>query len=241
MVDRNAPADDDHERSVASASRKPGKMVGRRTFVAGVLTLAATSACGAAGGARDKSVAAGRRPRPDLYDCEGCEGAGERNPQDMRAHARMAPDGEPGQPLTIEGMVYRTDGRSPAADVIIYAYQTDASGLYSRGRPGTDASLRHGLLRGWVRTGPDGRYRFDTIKPAPYPDHSAPAHIHFTVLEPGRRPYWIDDIVFAGEFGVTPAYLAARENRGGDGVVRLVRDGGRLVARRDIVLEPHPD
>jgi protocatechuate 3,4-dioxygenase beta subunit len=66
--------------------------------------------------------------------------------------------------------------------------------------------------------------------------------VHFTVLEPGRRPYWIDDVVFSGEFGVTDAYRKAMTNKGGDGIVTLGRDpDGTLVARRDIVLEVHPD
>jgi protocatechuate 3,4-dioxygenase beta subunit len=125
--------------------------------------------------------------------------------------------------------------------VVLYIYHTDATGLYSRGTPETEASRRHGLLRGWVRTGPDGRYSFDTIKPGPYPGETMPAHLHFTVLEPGRQPYWIDDIVFEGEVGVTAKYRRERENRGGNGIVRLGKAQGQLVARRDIVLERHPD
>jgi protocatechuate 3,4-dioxygenase beta subunit len=141
--------------------------------------------------------------------------------------------------MRIEGVVYRPDG-TPAPDVVVYAYHTDSGGLYSRGTPETEASRRHGLLRGWVRTGPTGRYSFDTVKPGPYPGQSIPAHIHLTVLEPGRRPYWIDDIVFAGERGVTEQYRRERENRGGNGITNVTRRNGLLVARRDIVLEVHP-
>lgn len=141
--------------------------------------------------------------------------------------------------MRIEGVVFRTDERTPAGDVVVYAYHTDAGGRYSRGTPETEWSRRHGLLRGWVKTGRDGRYAFDTIKPGPYPGERLPAHVHLTVLEPGRRPYWIDDIVFAGEFGVTVSYRRERENRGGDGIVRLTHENGVLVARRNILLEPH--
>lgn len=66
------------------------------------------------------------------------------------------------------------------------------------------------------------------------------AHVHIVVLEPGRRAYWIDDVVFEGEFGVTPAYRAAAENRGGNGIVQLHREHGIRAARRDIILERHP-
>jgi protocatechuate 3,4-dioxygenase, beta subunit len=125
-------------------------------------------------------------------------------------------------------------------NVVIYAYHTDAAGLYSRGTPETEWSRRHGRLRGWVRTDAAGRYLFDSVKPGPYPNDTMPAHVHLTVAEPGRRAYYIDDIVFAGEFGVTPAYRARQELRGGSGIVRLTRADGVWIARRDIVLEPHP-
>lgn len=181
------------------------------------------------------------QPRADLYQCEGCEGALERDPASLRNATRIGPGIDRGQPLRLEGVVYRTDGRTPAPGVVIYAYQTNAEGLYANAVRGTEASWRHGRLRGWIKTGADGRYRFDTIKPTPYPNDILPAHIHFTVLEPGRRAYWIDDIVFAGEFGVTPAYRASMVDKGGNGIVRLFRgDDGVLVARRDIILERHP-
>jgi protocatechuate 3,4-dioxygenase beta subunit len=213
----------------------------RRLFLSAFLALIVTGACGSApSGAAEGRRPAARRPRPDLYRCEGCEGALERNPAALRAHAAIAPAGEAGERLLIEGLVLGSDGRTPAPNVVIYAYHTDAAGRYSRGSGPTEAGRRHGLLRGWVRTGSDGRYSFDTIKPAPYPGERVPAHVHLTVLEPGRRPYWIDDIVFEGEFGVTPAYRRAREDRGGSGIVRLSREGGRLVARRNVILEPHP-
>jgi protocatechuate 3,4-dioxygenase beta subunit len=215
--------------------------IGRRTLLAGGAALLVGAACRSsseASASEDQAVP--RSPRRDLYACEGCEGALERPAAELGSEARIAAPGEPGERMRIEGIVYRTDGRTPAADVVIYAYQTDAGGLYSRGRPDSEWSRRHGLLRGWVRTGADGRYAFDTVKPGPYPRETNPAHVHLTILEPGRPPYWIDDIVFAGEFGVTATYRRERENRGGDGIVALGRRGGLLVARRDIFLEPHP-
>ena len=68
-----------------------------------------------------------------------------------------------------------------------------------------------------------------------------PAHVHLFLREPGRRPYYIDDVVFDGEFGVDAAYRARQEGRGGSGIVRLDRTpDGTLTAVRDIRLERHP-
>ena len=179
--------------------------------------------------------------RPDLYQCEGCEGALEADPAKLTANAKIAPADEPGERMLIKGIVYGSDGQTPAANVIIYAYQTNAQGYYANGTPQTEASRRHGRLRGWAKTGLDGRYSFETIKPAPYPKNHMPAHLHFTVLEAGKPPYWIDDIVFDGEFGVTEAYRRSMTNKGGNGIVQLTRGGdGAWVATRNIILERHP-
>lgn len=179
--------------------------------------------------------------RRDLYRCEGCEAVGERAPETLSALAVIAGPGEPGERLIAEGRVYRADGATPAPDIVLYAHHTNNEGLYAGDGGPTPESRRHGRLRGWVKTGADGIYRFETIKPAPYPGMTMPAHIHLMIGEPGRRPYYIDDIVFDGEFGVTDRYRRAQELRGGSGIVRLKRGpDGVLFAVRDIVLERHP-
>jgi protocatechuate 3,4-dioxygenase, beta subunit len=216
-------------------------VIAARPVLAALLFLG-LSACGAAGAQGDKAALAAGKARADLYQCEGCEGALEADAAKLASHAALAPAGEPGEPLRIEGTVYAVDGTTPAASMVIYAYQTNAAGLYANGSPETEASRRHGRLRGWVKTGADGRYSFDTIKPAPYPDDTIPAHIHFTILEEGKRPYWIDDIVFDGEFGVTDAYRRSMTNKGGNGIVPVTRDArGVWQVTRDIILERHPE
>lgn len=199
-----------------------------------VALYAGLAACGTRAAQSD-------RARADLYACEGCEGLAERDPATLANRAQMSPPGEPGETLVVTGVVRSAGDGRPASGVVIYAYQTDAAGLYSRGTSESQWSRRHGLLRGWVKTGSDGRYTFRTIKPGPYPDASLPAHIHFTIGEPGKRAYYIDDVVFSGEFGVSPDYVARQELRGGSGIVRLRRDAqGVLIADRDIRLERHP-
>lgn len=179
--------------------------------------------------------------RPNLYNCEGCEAVSERPAGALSATVELAGPAEPGERMILTGRVLNADGTTPAAGVVIYAHHTNNDGLYANGSNESMWSRRHGRLRGWARTDADGRYTFNTIKPAPYPDRTMPAHVHLFVGEPGRRPYYIDDVVFEGEFGVTAAYRKACELRGGDGVIRLGRTpNGILLARRDIRLETHP-
>jgi protocatechuate 3,4-dioxygenase beta subunit len=156
--------------------------------------------------------------------------------EDIPARIRIAPASEPGEPMSISGRCLSWETGQPAAGVIVYAYHTDNTGVYTGGPPGT----RHARLRGWMRTGADGVYAFDSIKPAMYPSRDIPAHIHLTVLERGRKPYWIDDIVFEGEPKVDRAYRARLENRGGNGVIPLKRVSGVWTGVRDIRLERHP-
>ena len=170
-------------------------------------------------------------------DCEWC-GAGEA-PANLASSIRIAGPDEPGEPLTVSGVVYRPDGRTPAPGVILYLYHTNARGEYPRRGNETGNAVRHGYLRGWLRTDAQGRYRFTTIRPASYPGRSDPQHIHATVLEPGRAEYWLNSFVFDDDPKLTPAERAKLGTRGGSGIMRPVRQGGGWTATRNIVL-PSP-
>ena len=170
--------------------------------------------------------------------CEGCEAVFEGRPAALGSVARIAPPGENGEPLILSGTVRRPDG-SPAPGIVVYAYHTDAAGLYPADpRAGGTASARHGRLRGFVRTDPEGSFRFETIRPAGYPGTAIPQHIHLHVVEPGRCTYWIDDVVFADDPRLTAAQRRSHDHgRGGPGLVSPTRRAdGAWIARRDIVL-----
>lgn len=203
----------------------------RRVLLAGMSTVLIVGACRAQGG----------NARADLYACEGCEAAAERAPGSLNWDVDISRRHR-GQPLILDGTIVKPDGLTPASGIVIYMHQTNAQGLYANGSSESIWSRRHGRLRGWAITDAQGRYRFATIKPAPYPDMTMPAHIHLYIIEPDRRPYYIDDVVFDGEHKVDAAYRAAQELRGGSGIVRLTRtaDGKSLRATRNIILERHP-
>jgi protocatechuate 3,4-dioxygenase, beta subunit len=168
---------------------------------------------------------------PVIGPCDGCEWVFRELPSQLDSHGRIAPAQEPGEPLTLSGTVFDTDG-TPATGIVVYGYQTDAGGLYPRG------STRHGRLRGWVRTGVDGGYRFDTIRPGAYPDGREPEHIHLHVIEPGRGTYYIDDVVFEGDPRLSTRHRRDPSSaRGGSGLTRPQRDAdGVWQVRRDIFL-----
>lgn len=172
-----------------------------------------------------------------LPACEWC-GADEA-PARLSWETRIAGPDEPGEPLVIEGVVYEADGETPAPDVVLYLYHTNAAGVYPRRGDETGNGRRHGYLRGWLRTDEAGRYRFTTIRPGAYPGRTEPAHVHVVVGEPGREEYYVDDFVFEGDPALTPAYRARLQGRGGSGILALTREAeGVWRGTRALLLEP---
>lgn len=173
-----------------------------------------------------------------LPECEWC-GADEAPAEGLTAEMTLAGPDEPGERLVVTGTVYASDGATPAPGVLVYAYQTDLTGLYTRRGDETGNGRRHGRLRGWLVTDERGRYRIDTIRPGGYPGRPDPAHIHLTVRPPGGEETSIDAVEFADDPRLTAAYRARLQGRGGSGVVEPVRgDDGVWRATRDVVLEP---
>jgi catechol 1,2-dioxygenase len=106
---------------------------------------------------------------------------------------------EKGTPLLFQGTVTDLDG-APIDGALVELWHADDDGYYSQFAPG----IPEWNLRGTIRTGPDGRYTFHTVRPAPYqiPTDGAtgaliaaagwhawrPAHLHVKVSAPGFLP-----------------------------------------------------
>lgn len=163
--------------------------------------------------------------------CDGCEAIFVGRPSELESRARIAPADEAGEPLVVEGTVRDAAGTA-ARNVIVYAYQTNAIGLYP------ESETRHGKLRGWARTDSKGHYRFETIRPGAYPSRDNPQHIHMHVIEPGIATYTIDDITFDDDPLLTPAHRQrTRRGRGGFGESSPGKDAeGVWHVQRDITL-----
>ncbi|HKX83908.1 MAG TPA: twin-arginine translocation signal domain-containing protein [Pyrinomonadaceae bacterium] len=139
-----------------------------------------------------------------------------------------------GEPIKISGVVYQADGKTPAPETLIYLYHTDFEGYYGRrGDP-----HRHGRYRGWMLTDKEGRYAFNTIKPAPYPENRWAAHIHMTVTTANLHEDSIDSILFEGDRLINAAERSSAGRKGGfNPILSFVKgDGGLLYATRNIQL-----
>ncbi|HEX5111581.1 MAG TPA: hypothetical protein VFV79_01960 [Saprospiraceae bacterium] len=144
---------------------------------------------------------------------------------------------EGGQKLIIEGTIYNIDQKTPAKDVIVYYYHTDPGGKYTPVEGMLPSARQHGHLRGWVKTGPDGRYAIYTSRPGQYPGENIEAHIHVYVKEPYIDvPYKIDEWIFDDDPLVTRELRSKLRNEGGDPVLKISRENGVQKAKHDIIL-----
>jgi protocatechuate 3,4-dioxygenase beta subunit len=169
--------------------------------------------------------------------CDGCELMYAGMPKNIKPVDTSAGWKEPGQKLLVTGIVFKLDGKTPAANVIIYYWQTDNKGYYSP-KDGMNAKAgRHGHIRGWVKTDVNGKYSIYTIRPAPYPNNTMPAHIHTSIKEPNiDNEYYIDEFVFDDDKLLTGAKRKALEHRGGSGILRVLISGDLQIAEHNIIL-----
>jgi protocatechuate 3,4-dioxygenase beta subunit len=168
--------------------------------------------------------------------CDGCERMFDNMPQQLSWQTAIASATEPGERMEISGIIFQADGKTPAPNVILYVYHTDAKGIYSPAPGATGGARSHGHLRGWMKTNDRGEYKFTSIRPAPYPNGQIPAHIHPVIKEPDKNEYWIDEYLFDDD-PVLARERQRQENRGGSGIIHLAKNGeGVWIGRRNIVL-----
>ena len=69
-----------------------------------------------------------------------------------------------------------------------------------------------------------GHYTIKTIRPAPYPNNSIPAHIHSAVKIPDNSMLYINDFVFADDPLIDEEYKSSFERQdGGTGIMELIK------------------
>jgi len=168
--------------------------------------------------------------------CEGCDGIYQNMPASINNTDTLPDFNQPGPKMLVFGTIYQRDGKTPAANTLLYIYHTDQTGLYTPAPNQTGSAKRHGALRGWIKTNANGQYKFYTLRPAPYPKAKIPAHIHPIVKEPDMNEYYIDEYRFSDDPLLTAEEKARDENRGGSGIITLTKEGDLLMCKRDITL-----
>jgi protocatechuate 3,4-dioxygenase beta subunit len=152
--------------------------------------------------------------------------------QDTSYRAALSSSSEPGEKMEMKGVILTADGK-PLAGASVYAYHTDARGMYNQeGRGGS--GNREPRLRGTMRTNSAGQFEFRSIKPGTYPSGGAAAHVHFEVTPPGGKVQYFE-AVFRGEPHVTEE-MAAESARGSAQRVVTLQRGADGVLRGNVEL-----
>jgi protocatechuate 3,4-dioxygenase beta subunit len=128
-----------------------------------------------------------------------------------------------GEITDLQGRVSEPNGR-PVAGALVEIWQCDANGRYNH-RLDDRRTARDPDFQGYGRfeTTADGRYRFRTIKPVPYPGRAP--HIHVAVRAAGSRPL------------VTQVYVKGAPENQWDWLLNTVADDG---ARERLIVDFTP-
>ncbi len=127
--------------------------------------------------------------------------------------------GEPiGERMVVAGRVLDGAGR-PVAGQLVEVWQANAAGRYIHQRDQHPAPIDPNFTGvGRSLTGPDGSYRFVTIKPGPYPwkNHRnawRPAHIHFSLFGTDFTQRLITQMYFPGDplFALDPIFQSVTD------------------------------
>ncbi len=168
--------------------------------------------------------------------CEGCEAVFEYGDQKLNSIDTLPDFTGAKNKLKISGIIYELDGKTPAENVILYIYHTNAKGVYPTKGDEEGWGKRHGYIRGWIKTGKDGNYTFYTQIPGSYPNRKTPAHIHPLILQPDGKYYYINEYLFANDPRLTKDVVNEDFRGGNSGVLELKLDDGISNAHRDIIL-----
>lgn len=151
-------------------------------------------------------------------------------PQDVsaaEADLTIARDGMPlGERITVTGRIVDAAGR-PVRNQLVEVWQANASGRYRHANDQHPAPLDPNFTGvGRCLTDSDGRYRFTTIKPGPYPwaNHVnawRPAHIHFSFFGNAFTERLVTQMYFPGDplFSRDPIFQSITDPRARDGLI----------------------
>ena len=169
--------------------------------------------------------------------CEDCEALYEFGAKKLSSTDTLPDFKDNGPKMIVSGTIFKSDGKTPAANVILYVYHTNQEGIYPTKANESGWARRHGYIRGWIKTDETGKYEFYTLRPGAYPGRENPEHIHATIKEPNTNAYWIDEYLFDDDPILNKRERDAQQKRAGNGIIKPTKDfKGVLIVKRDIIL-----
>lgn len=137
--------------------------------------------------------------------------------------------------IKITGTIYKSDGVTPAENVLLFINQANERGNFELKRHNKKRYVYH---RGWVKTDADGRYTFYTFIPGDYYYANELKRIYPIVKAPNETPYKMDALLFDNDEKLRNycRKRIAKANQN-DRILKVEEKDGMFVAQKDIFLD----
>jgi protocatechuate 3,4-dioxygenase beta subunit len=136
--------------------------------------------------------------------------------------------------LKITGTIYKSDGVTPAKDVLLYIEQPDENGDFDLREKDDERYVHH---RAWVRTDADGQYTIFTFVPGSDRRFHQPQQIFPLIKEASGPAYALETFLFSEDPVLTKSCRKKIAQSGDPSrILVLKNEDGLLVAQKDIVL-----
>lgn len=136
--------------------------------------------------------------------------------------------------LKLTGIIYESDGVTPAKDVILFIEQADEDGDFDLRRTGDDRYVFH---RSWVKTDSDGRYTFYTFVPGNDRRYNQLQQIFPIIKESSKAEVQLAPLLFNDDPLLTKRCRKRLKKKGiVESILNTKEENGILVAKKDIVL-----
>lgn len=137
--------------------------------------------------------------------------------------------------LKLTGVIYQSDGVTPAKDVILFIEQPDEDGDFDLRNAGDQRYVFH---RSWVKTDADGRYTFYTFVPGNDRRYNQMQQIFPIIKEASKPEVQLESLLFDEDPMLTKRCRKQLANNGNTARILVTnKQDGILVATKDIVLQ----
>jgi protocatechuate 3,4-dioxygenase beta subunit len=136
--------------------------------------------------------------------------------------------------LMLTGTVFKSDGVTPAKDVILYICQADEDGEYILKY---ENDKRYVYNRGWVITDAEGKYTFYTYIPGSYRHTRELRNINPIIKEAGKPEYAMNSLIFEDDPFLTKACRKKLDKKGLNNILTTLKKENMYLSTYNITLK----
>ncbi|GGG47951.1 dioxygenase family protein [Bizionia arctica] len=136
--------------------------------------------------------------------------------------------------LKISGTIFKSDGVTPAKDVILYICQADDNGEYILKH---ENDKRYVYNRGWVITDAEGQYTFYTYIPGSYSHSKELRKINPTIKEAGKSEYAMNSLIFEDDPFLTKGCRKKMDKKGMTNILTTLKKDNMYETTYNITLK----